>query len=189
MTGQLRTTCTCLLGAEALFCLSGLVYGITVRGEGSAPAKLIRTTLVLLTPRHSFGLTDMMMHRFWLGAFALLALLSNTSAQRISSNPTVTLTGNLTIHGVSNSTGTEAFRGIPFAAAPVRNLRYAAPSPVPVTAPTVINASAFGPVCMQPPSVSPPLLSVGLSCQWMLTESYSFRISSHWPICRRIACP
>ena len=54
-----------------------------------------------------------------------------------------------TIEGKMTETGVEAFLGIPYAAPPVRNLRWRAPQPV---APwnTVYHADRFGPQCPQP---------------------------------------
>ncbi len=66
-------------------------------------------------------------------------------------SPDVVKTANGKIEGTGPQTsGVREFRGIPFAAPPVGNLRWAAPQPV-KNWPGVRKASDFGPRCMQQP--------------------------------------
>ncbi|KAF8313074.1 alpha/beta-hydrolase [Clavulina sp. PMI_390] len=79
---------------------------------------------------------------------ATLAVLV-TSGTANAATPTVSLKSKATVLGTSTIYGLDQFLGIPFAQPPVGKLRYAAPSPVQYTSHTVVNATAFGPVCMQ----------------------------------------
>lgn len=94
-----------------------------------------------------------MSRRAWLCAFtALASAVSVAIAQNTTSSPTVALNGNATVVGVTTFTGLDTFLGIPFAQPPVGRLRFAAPAPVVYGPSTVINATAYGPSCIQPPS-------------------------------------
>jgi para-nitrobenzyl esterase len=53
------------------------------------------------------------------------------------------------VQGSTDANGLLKFRGIPFAAPPVGVLRFARPVP-PTRSSVVINASSFGPSCIQP---------------------------------------
>jgi para-nitrobenzyl esterase len=87
----------------------------------------------------------MIFHRFTL--LFLAASLSITA----STKPDVVKTANGKIEGTGRqASGVREFRGVPFAAPPVGNLRWAAPQPV-KNWPGVRKASEFGPRCMQQP--------------------------------------
>ena len=63
----------------------------------------------------------------------------------------VTLTSG-TFRGVTNSNGTDAWLGIPFAQPPIGPLRFKAPVPITQPLQDIQNASQFGDACPQPPS-------------------------------------
>lgn len=85
-------------------------------------------------------------------SLAAASVAQNTT----SSAPQATLSSKATVIGVSNATtGMETFLGIRYAQPPVGKLRFAAPVPPLTNSSTTINASAYGPVCMQIPDVRP----------------------------------
>lgn len=77
---------------------------------------------------------------------AVLALLSAATGACAASRPVV-MTQYGAVRGVA-AQGVDVFKGIPFAAPPVGNLRWRAPEP-PAKWTGVRNASEFGPSCMQ----------------------------------------
>ncbi|KAF8313065.1 alpha/beta-hydrolase [Clavulina sp. PMI_390] len=90
----------------------------------------------------------------WKRTSVILAVLSalTRSGGVLAQSPTVTLGQNTTVVGIRDSFGLEEFLGIPYAQPPLGNLRYAAPSPVLLNASSVVNATAYGPVCVQDPT-------------------------------------
>jgi para-nitrobenzyl esterase len=82
--------------------------------------------------------------------FTLIFLAASLSLPA-SMKPDVVKTANGKIEGTGpQASGVREFRGVPFAAPPVGNLRWAAPQPV-KNWPGVRKASEFGPRCMQQP--------------------------------------
>src|SRR5262249_28948296 len=67
-----------------------------------------------------------------------------------------------TVVGASDG-GVDAFKGIPYAAPPVGNLRWRAPQPV-VAWKGTKTADAFGDVCMQPQRQAPPGQKMSEDC-------------------------
>ena len=81
----------------------------------------------------------------------MLALACLCSATARAADPLVVTTEAGFVKGVSNA-GLRVFKGIPFAAPPVGNLRWKAPQ-IPVRWAGIRNATAYGPACMQAPNV------------------------------------
>ena len=77
--------------------------------------------------------------------FLLLLFLASPAASAIE-EPVALASG--LVSGVELDSGVKMFRGIPFAAPPVGELRWAAPQP-PIPWQGVFAADRFGPVCMQ----------------------------------------
>lgn len=123
-----------------------------------------------------------MLLNFQFGAFATLATVIGASATSSTTDapPIVTLNGSATVVGTRNAVGLEIFLGIPYAQPPIGPLRYDAPAPVFLSASTVINASAYGPVCLQTPSVSLVLSNL---------ISYSLQTRPYRTPSRSLACP
>lgn len=95
-----------------------------------------------------------MTRTLWLCAAALVACAHAATAQN-TSVPTVTLNATGTVVGQTNGlTGLDQFLGIPYARPPVGALRFAAPVPLVANSSRVITATAYGPSCLQVPSVS-----------------------------------
>ena len=90
-----------------------------------------------------------MMRAAWLAAAGLLAAAPTATAQ--IQDP-VQLDSGLISGGATSQTGIRVFRGIPFAAPPVGDLRWRPPQPV-ATWDGVREADEFGNVCIQPPGV------------------------------------
>ena len=53
------------------------------------------------------------------------------------------------VRGFIEASGRAVFRGLPYAAPPVGDLRWRPPKPAEPWAPKVLNASKFGPACAQ----------------------------------------
>jgi len=82
-----------------------------------------------------------------LGLLVMVSLAVRASAQINCSDPVRTVTGQ--VRGADSETpGACVWRGIPFVAAPVRDLRWKAPQPAPAWS-GVREALNFGPLCMQ----------------------------------------
>ncbi|KAF8322026.1 alpha/beta-hydrolase [Clavulina sp. PMI_390] len=79
---------------------------------------------------------------------SILIGLTSVSAQA----PTVSLTSNTTVVGSRNAYGLEQFLGIPYAQPPLGELRFAKPLPIHNHSSTSVDATAYGPVCMQAPT-------------------------------------
>lgn len=95
-----------------------------------------------------------MMQSFRLCVVALIACAPAVFAQNVTV-PTITLNATGTIVGQTNGlTGLDQFLGIPYAQPPVGALRFAAPVPLVANSSRVITATAYGPSCLQVPSVS-----------------------------------
>src|SRR5215831_4628605 len=77
---------------------------------------------------------------------AVVAILISTACVAADNAPTATVTGG-TIRGMIEA-GEAVFKAIPFAAAPVKNLRWREPQPVAHWT-GVREATRFGPACMQ----------------------------------------
>jgi carboxylesterase type B len=76
----------------------------------------------------------------------ILSILSPSATAQ--SSPTVTII-NGTLQGVTSSVwGTDHFLGIPFAQPPTGSLRFNLPRPINETWQSVLNATAFGPFCI-----------------------------------------
>ena len=88
-----------------------------------------------------------------------MALAAAAALPAAISDPVPTDAGQLS--GVTLASGVRAFKGIPFGAPPVGNLRWREPQPV-ATWQGVRKADAFGPVCMQPKGVGRLNVSVDL---------------------------
>jgi para-nitrobenzyl esterase len=82
--------------------------------------------------------------------YVLLILTSAAAAQSPSADPTVVAIDSGTIRGIA-ANGVRSFRGIPYAAPPVGDLRWRAPQPVKAWQ-GVLSVDRFGPACMQPGS-------------------------------------
>jgi para-nitrobenzyl esterase len=87
------------------------------------------------------------MKRFSLPALAVVVLLSPVSMPAAISDPVKTDAG--LVSGVTLPNGVRAFKGIPFGAPPVGELRWRAPQPV-AKWEGVRKAEQFGNVCVQP---------------------------------------
>src|SRR5688572_19878509 len=87
------------------------------------------------------------MKRHMLLAFAIIVLLSSALLPAAISDPVKTDAGQ--VSGVTLPGGVRAFKGIPFGAPPVGDLRWRAPQPVAKWA-GVRKAEKFGNVCVQP---------------------------------------
>ena len=82
------------------------------------------------------------------GMFAALCLGSEASAQAGAAAP-ILKTGSGQVQGVTLKSGVRAYLGIPYAAPPVRELRWREPQPVRRWT-GVYHADRFGPQCTQP---------------------------------------
>ncbi|KAF8313075.1 alpha/beta-hydrolase [Clavulina sp. PMI_390] len=90
------------------------------------------------------------------------ALIVLTNLESVSANaPIVSIKSGATIAGTSTAYGLDQFLGIPFAQPPVGKLRYAAPAPTSYSSTSVINATSYGPVCVQD-TMSEDCLSVNV---------------------------
>ncbi|MFF0267550.1 carboxylesterase/lipase family protein [Kribbella sp. NPDC004536] len=87
-------------------------------------------------------------------AAAVVGLNAAGSADASQTNSPVVATGNGPVQGLSVD-GTSAFRGIPYAAAPVGNLRWRAPQAVRSWA-GVRDATRYAPGCPQAAGIAPP---------------------------------
>src|SRR5688500_14880609 len=87
------------------------------------------------------------MKRHRLLAFAIIVLLSSALLPAAISDPVKTDAG--LVSGVTLPSGVRAFKGIPFGAPPVGELRWRAPQPV-AKWEGVRKAEQFGNVCVQP---------------------------------------
>lgn len=76
--------------------------------------------------------------------------LLSVAAKESSSSLDVSLSIG-TFRGVSTTTGSEKWLGIPFAEPPVGPLRFKAPVPIKTTFKGIKDASSFGDACPQPP--------------------------------------
>jgi para-nitrobenzyl esterase len=77
-------------------------------------------------------------------------------------SPTVVLGDIGTVVGVTNSTsGLDTFQGIPYAKPPLGALRWRLPQPLPPDPSRVIQATTWGPACLQVP-VGKPVCSIFL---------------------------
>jgi len=83
--------------------------------------------------------------------FALCITLGAIWMSWAASDPTVAVTGGQ-IRGISLSKGGAVFKGIPFAAPPVGDLRWREPQPV-TPWPGVRDTTKFGPICAQKPTL------------------------------------
>ena len=81
----------------------------------------------------------------------LTSLLSSVPVQAEPGSPSApaTVTGSGKVDGVVFPSGVEAYLGIPYAAPPVRELRWREPQPVKPW-PAIYHADRFGPQCFQP---------------------------------------
>jgi len=86
--------------------------------------------------------------------FALCVMVGTIWMSWAASDPTVAVTGGQ-IRGVSLSRGGAVFKGIPFAAPPVGDLRWREPQPV-TPWPGVRDTTKFGPICAQKPTFIAP---------------------------------
>ena len=85
----------------------------------------------------------------------LLAFLAVPIYGQDSTAPSVTLNSTGTVVGVTDpTTGLDTFLGIPYARPPVGSRRFAAPVALSDDPSRTIQATEYGPVCPQPPSVS-----------------------------------
>ncbi len=91
--------------------------------------------------------------RFSLGAFFAMLMCAGASAiaQPAATDATVIMTASGAVQGVATA-DVISFKGIPYAAPPVHDLRWRLPQPV-TPWPGVRAAEAFGPSCMQPDKV------------------------------------
>jgi para-nitrobenzyl esterase len=85
--------------------------------------------------------------RFILLLVTIFSLATKLHAQVNCSDPVSTVSGQLR-GGDAETPGSCVWKGIPFAAAPVKDLRWKAPQPVPAWS-SVRDAKTFGPLCMQ----------------------------------------
>src|SRR5678815_73755 len=101
-------------------------------------------------------------------AAALVAAYSVTTPAAIS-DPITTASGKLS--GVTLKSGVRAFKGIPFGAPPVGDLRWKEPQPVPKWE-GVRKADQFGNVCVQPsqPQRNPNNVTVRLPDSTKISE-------------------
>jgi len=112
--------------------------------------------------------------RVWL---VLLAFLAVPTYAQNGTAPSVTLNGTGTVVGVTNpATALDTFLGIPYAQAPVGPLRFTAPLALSNNASRVIQATSYGPVCPQPPSVN---ISIRPSCDNLIRFSDVFSYYEH----------
>jgi hypothetical protein len=83
----------------------------------------------------------------------VVALIACTCARAYSTgSPTVVLGDTGTVVGVTNSTfGLDSFLGIPYAQPPVGPLRWRVPVPLTPNPSRIIQATAWGPACIQVP--------------------------------------
>jgi para-nitrobenzyl esterase len=81
-----------------------------------------------------------------MGLLAMVSLAVRASAQINCSDPVSTLLGQ--VRGADSETASCVWKGIPFAAAPVKDLRWKAPQPAKPWS-GVREAKVFGPMCMQ----------------------------------------
>lgn len=89
----------------------------------------------------------MLKKTFWLGGLILLVLAADAAAADLCTDPVNTESG--LVAGLAEAGGaTCVWRGIPYAAAPVGELRWKAPRPAPKWT-GVKEAKEFGPRCMQ----------------------------------------
>ena len=94
-----------------------------------------------------------MKHSF---AFAMIALcLSACATDSSNPNPVIDITGGKVQGIFSETPGVVVYKGIPYAAPPIGELRWEAPQPV-VPWDTVLIADHFGPISFQPPHVAGP---------------------------------
>ncbi|KAF8123482.1 alpha beta-hydrolase [Boletus edulis] len=94
------------------------------------------------------------MHRPSVRLLSLAACLFGAASHRtVLADPSldVTLTSG-TFRGVTNSNGTDAWLGIPFAQPPIGPFRFKAPVPISRPCQGIQDASQFGDACPQPPS-------------------------------------
>ncbi|MCC6201606.1 MAG: carboxylesterase family protein [Gammaproteobacteria bacterium] len=106
-------------------------------------------------------------------------LLNSTVLAADAVTATVTVTGG-TIAGVEQE-GILSFKGIPFAAPPVGDLRWRAPAPVkPWTG--VKKADAFGAACMQPPNSQGNTAPVSEDCLYLSVWTPARTTSEKLPV-------
>ena len=92
-----------------------------------------------------------MKHSF---AFAMIALcLSACATDSSNPNPVIDITGGKVQGIFSETPGVVVYKGIPYAAPPIGELRWKAPQPV-VPWDTVLIADHFGPISFQPPHIA-----------------------------------
>ena len=84
-----------------------------------------------------------------LSTMAAQLLTAVVAAQAASPPVPVVLTSLGAVRGRSLAAGVQSFLGIRYAQAPVGALRYAAAVPAKAWAPHVLNATAYGPCCVQ----------------------------------------
>lgn len=121
--------------------------------------------------------------------YAFGILLSVSSGPEVvaqtAAAPSAALSGNTTVIGVHNSTtGLDTFLGIRYAHPPLGNLRFALPSLL-LSSEGVINASAYGPVCMQVPSVCLWPCQARLVDSLLMLFRYCDRRHTHFQACPR----
>ena len=109
------------------------------------------------------------MNRRLLGSLATLAMAMRVSAAALSqSSPTIVKIDSGELEGVV-ADGVASFKGIPFAAPPVGELRWRPPQPV-ATWTSVRQASEFGADCMQGRFGPPPAAAAGAPAPRMPSE-------------------
>ena len=97
----------------------------------------------------------------------VVGLIACTCAQAYSTDgPTVVLGDIGTVVGVTNSTlGLDSFLGIPYAQPPLGPLRWRVPAALTPNTSRVIQATTWGPACIQAPfGVIPPVVRRCVMC-------------------------
>ena len=123
-------------------------------------------------------------NRHTLSAAAAAALVALTvaaiGAAPAGAAPRATIAGGGVVRGAAVPGG-DVFRGLPYAAAPVGNLRWRAPRP-PAAWRGVRDATQFGPSCPQAPSLFAPPGPQSEDCLYLNVVTPTLRHRAHLPV-------